>query len=255
MDLGLNGRVVVVTGGTGALGRAVVAHLLAEGARPVVTWRSERELRDFPAGDRVRLEKLDLADESAVDAFYRGLGGLWASVHLAGGFAMAPVENTSAADFLGMFATNTLSCFLCSREAVRAMRAGAGGAGAGGAGSGAGGAGSGAAGAGKGTGGRIVNVAARPALVPTGGMIAYSTSKAAVASLTQSLAEEVKPDGIWVNAVAPSLMDTPANRAAMPKADYSTWPKVEQVADAILFLASPANALTSGTVVPVYGKV
>jgi NAD(P)-dependent dehydrogenase (short-subunit alcohol dehydrogenase family) len=243
MDLGLNGRVVVVTGGTGGLGRAVVARLLSEGARPVVTWRSERELRDFPAGDRVRLEKLDLADESAVNAFYRGLGGLWASVHLAGGFAMAPVENTSAADFLGMFATNTLSCFLCSREAVRAMRARAGGAG------------SGAAGAGKGTGGRIVNVAARPALVPTGGMIAYSTSKAAVASLTQSLAEEVKPDGILVNAVAPSLMDTPANRAAMPKADYSTWPKVEQVADAILFLASPANSLTSGTVVPVYGKV
>jgi len=246
MDLGLNGRTVVVTGGTGALGRAVVARLLTEGARPVVTWRSERELRDFPAGDRVRLEKLDLADESAVNGFYRGLGpgGLWASVHLAGAFNMATVENTTAADFLGMFATNTLSCFLCSREAVRAMRAGGAAAGAG-AGNGKGS---------RGAGGRIVNVAARPALVPTGGMIAYSTSKAAVASLTQCLAEEVKPDGILVNAVAPSLMDTPANRAAMPNADYTTWPKVEQVADAILFLASPANALTSGTVVPVYGR-
>ena len=169
-----------------------------------------------------------------MNGFYRGLGGpcgLWASVHLAGGFNMATVENTTAADFLGMFATNTLSCFLCSREAVRAMRAG-----------------------GK-SGGRIVNVAARPALMPTGGMIAYSTSKAAVASLTQCLAEEVKGDGILVNAVAPSLMDTPANRASMPHADYSTWPKVEQVADAILFLASPANGLTSGTVMPVYGRV
>jgi len=236
MDLGLNGRVVVVTGGTGALGRAVVARLLSEGARPVVTWRSERELRDFPAADRVRLEKLDLADESAVNGFYRGLGGpggLWASVHLAGGFNMATVENTTAADFLGMFATNTLSCFLCGREAVRAMRAGSGA---------------------KGAGGRIVNVAARPALVPAGGMIAYTTSKAAVASVTQCLAEEVKPDGILVNAVAPSVMDTPANRAAMPNADYTTWPKVEQVADAILFLASPANSLTSGTIVPVYGR-
>jgi NAD(P)-dependent dehydrogenase (short-subunit alcohol dehydrogenase family) len=236
MDLGLNGRVVVVTGGTGALGRAVVARLLSEGARPVVTWRSERELRDFPSADRVRLEKLDLADESAVNGFYRGLGGpggLWASVHLAGGFNMATVENTTTADFLGMFATNTLSCFLCSREAVRAMRAGSGA---------------------KGAGGRIVNVAARPALVPAGGMIAYTTSKAAVASVTQCLAEEVKPDGILVNAVAPSVMDTPANRAAMPNADYTTWPKVEQVADAILFLASPANALTSGTIVPVYGR-
>ena len=240
MDLGLNGRTVVVTGGTGALGRAVVARLLAEGARPVVTWRSERERRDFPSGDRVRLEKLDLADEPAVNAFYRGLGGLWGSVHLAGGFAMATVENTTAADFLGMFATNTLSCFLCCREAVRAMRAGAGA--------------SGAAGNGKGAGGRIVNVAARPALVPAGGMIAYGTSKAAVASLTQSLAEEVRADGIWVNAVAPSLMDTPANRAAMPGADYDAWPTVDQVAGAILFLLSPANALTSGAVVPVYGR-
>ena len=232
MDLQLNGRAVVVTGGTGALGRAVVARLLAEGARPVVTWRSERELRDFPAADRVRLERLDLADEAAVASFYRGVGPLWASVHLAGGFAMSAVESTTGADFLGMFATNALSCFLCCREAVRAMRV---------------------AGAGR-SAGRIVNVAARPALVPTGGMVAYSTSKAAVASLTQCLAEEVKSDGILVNAVVPSLMDTPANRAAMPNADYSTWPKVEQVADAILFLASPANALTSGALVPVYGK-
>ena len=243
MDLGLNGRTVVVTGGTGALGRAVVGRLLAEGATPVVTWRSEREVRDFPAADRVRLEKLDLADESAVNAFYRNVGGLWASVHLAGAFTMASVENTSAADFLAMFATNTLSCFLCCREAVRAMciGAGAGAAGANGAASATGG-------------GRIVNVAARPALVPTGGMLAYSTSKAAVASLTQCLAEEVKSDGILVNAVAPSVMDTPANRAAMPNADYTTWPKVEQVAETILFLASPANCLTSGAIVPVYGR-
>src|SRR3954466_9277828 len=103
MDLQFNDRTVVVTGGTGALGRAVVSLLLSEGARPVVTWRSERELRDFPAGDRVRMEKLDLADESAVNTFYRGLGGpggLWASVHLAGGFNMATVENTTAVDFL-----------------------------------------------------------------------------------------------------------------------------------------------------------
>ena len=236
MDLGLNGRTVVVTGGTGALGRAVVARLLADGASPVVTWRSERELRDFPSADRVRLEKLDLADEPAVTGFFQRLYGLWGSVHLAGGFAMAPVGNTSAADFLGMFATNSLSCFLCCREAVRAMRARTG------------------AGAAGGAGGRIVNVAARPALAPVGGMLAYSTSKAAVASLTQCLAEEVKADGILVNAVVPSLMDTPANRAAMPNADYAAWPKVEQVADAIAFLASPANALTSGALVPVYGR-
>jgi NAD(P)-dependent dehydrogenase (short-subunit alcohol dehydrogenase family) len=105
-------------------------------------------------------------------------------------------------------------------------------------------------------GGRIVNVAARPGLEwRTGaGMAAYTASKAAVAALTVALAEEVAKDGILVNAIAPSIMDTPANRAAMPKADYSLWPKVEEVATTILFLASPENRVTRGGVVPVYGK-
>jgi len=242
MDLGLNGRTVVVTGGTGALGRAVVSKLLAEGARPVVTWRSERELRDFPSADRVRAEKLDLADENAVNAFYRGLGakaggggggGLWASVHLAGGFAMKSVADTSAADFLGMFATNALSCFLCCREAVRAIRKSAGG---------------------NGEGGRIVNVAARPAVTPVAGLSAYAASKAAVANLTLTLAEELAAEQIWVNAVLPSTMDTPANRKSMPDADFAKWPKLDEVAATIAFLASPQNAVTRGALAPVYGQ-
>jgi NAD(P)-dependent dehydrogenase (short-subunit alcohol dehydrogenase family) len=85
-------------------------------------------------------------------------------------------------------------------------------------------------------------------------MVAYAASKAAVAALTTALAEEVVKDGILVNAVAPSIMDTPANRRAMPKADYSLWPKVEEVAATILFLASPDNRVTRGAIVPVYGK-
>jgi NAD(P)-dependent dehydrogenase (short-subunit alcohol dehydrogenase family) len=178
----------------------------------------------------VRTQRVDAGDERAVQELYRGAGRVWASVHLVGAFTMAPVADTSAADFRRMFEVNAVTCFLCCREAVRAMRAGGGG------------------------GGRIVNVAARPAVVPTGGMIAYSASKAAVASVTQSLAEEVKAEGILVNAVLPSVMDTPANRAAMPGADFSAWPKVEEVADAIAFLASPANALTTGALLPVYGK-
>jgi NAD(P)-dependent dehydrogenase (short-subunit alcohol dehydrogenase family) len=105
-------------------------------------------------------------------------------------------------------------------------------------------------------GGRIVNVAARPALEPrTGaGMTAYTIAKSGVATLTMALAEEVAKDGILVNAVAPSIMDTPANRKAMPKADFDKWPKVEEVAATILFLASPDNRVTRGAVVPVYGK-
>ena len=230
----LAGRTVVVTGGTGVLGRAVVDRLLAVGARPIVTWRSERELRETPFAGQVRTERLDLADESAVRTFYEGLGDLWASLHVAGAFTMAPVESTSATDFRRMFEVNTVTCFLCCREAVRAMRQ--------------------ASGPAAGGGGRIVNVGARPAVVATGGMIAYATSKAAVGAMTQALAEEVKAEGILVNAVLPSIMDTPANRAAMPGADFAAWPKVEHVAETICFLASPANALTSGALVPVYGR-
>ena len=85
-------------------------------------------------------------------------------------------------------------------------------------------------------------------------MVAYAASKAAVAALTAALAEEVAKDGILVNAVAPSIMDTQANRAAMPKADYALWPKVEEVAATIVFLASPDNHVTRGGIVPVYGK-
>jgi NAD(P)-dependent dehydrogenase (short-subunit alcohol dehydrogenase family) len=107
-----------------------------------------------------------------------------------------------------------------------------------------------------GAGGRIVNVAARPALEwRTGaGMAAYAASKAAVAALTVALAEEVVKWGILVNAVAPSIMDTPANRAAMPQADYASWPKVAEVAATILFLASPDNKVSRGGVVPAYGR-
>src|SRR5205085_11686681 len=101
-----------------------------------------------------------------------------------------------------------------------------------------------------------VNVAARPALEWRQGanMTAYTASKAGVAALTAALAEEVVKRGILVNAVAPSIMDTPANRKAMPKADHAAWPKVEEVAATIAFLASPDNKVTRGAIVPVYGR-
>jgi NAD(P)-dependent dehydrogenase (short-subunit alcohol dehydrogenase family) len=107
-----------------------------------------------------------------------------------------------------------------------------------------------------GQGGRIVNVASRQALEwRTGaGTTAYTIAKSGVATLTTTLAEEVARDGILVNAVAPSIMDTAANRSAMPKADFNAWPKVEEVAATILFLASADNKVTRGAVVPVYGK-
>ena len=227
-------RHVVVTGGTGALGTAVVAKLIGAGATCDVPYRSEEEAKHFPHRDskQVSLVALgDLSDEAAVNTFYGGLSKLWASIHIAGGFAFAPIEKSDKALLMGQIESNLVSAYLCSRAAVRAFRQ-------------------------AGGGGRIVNIAARPALEPrtAAHMTAYAASKAGLAALTQALAEEVVKDGILVNAVAPSTMDTAANRKSMPKADFSLWPKVEEVAATILFLASPENAVTRGAIVPVYGK-
>lgn len=233
------GRTVVVTGGTGALGRGVTAALVAQGAQVVVPSADARLLETFDLKDHPSVtvtDGVDLLDEARVAAFYAGLPSLWASIHLVGGFAMGKLADTSAATFEKMWRLNALSCFLTSREAVAAMRRTATGGAKGAAGT-----------------GRIVNVAARPALTPTGGMVAYAASKAAVVSLTESLAVELEPEGLWVNAVAPSIMDTPDNRRAMPTAAHDRWPKVDEVARAIAFLASPDNALTTGQVLTVYG--
>ena len=233
------GTHIVVTGGTGALGRAVIGRLRGANAICHVPNLIAAELDGFPfAGDTgVRIVRdVDVADEAAVKQFYGALPPLWASIHLAGGFAMAPIVEISAADFTAQFRMNTLSCFLCSAAAVAAFRART-------------------ASGGGAPGGRIVNVAARPALEPRlgAGMTAYTASKSAVAALTQALAQELTEEQIWVNAVAPSILDTPANRTAMPDADYSRWVSPADAADVIVFLASPENRATRGAVIPVYG--
>jgi NAD(P)-dependent dehydrogenase (short-subunit alcohol dehydrogenase family) len=225
-------RHVVVTGGTGALGGAVVGALVAAGAVCHVPYLVAAEAEHFPLKDHAQVKlmaAIDLTDEAAVARLYGGVSGLWASIHLAGGFAMSAVAATSKADLMKQVSLNLVTAFLCCGAAVNAM---------------------------AGAGGRIVNVAARPALEwRTGaGMAAYTASKAGVAALTAALAEEVVKSGILVNAVAPSIMDTPANRAAMPQADFAAWPKVEEVAATILFLASPDNKVSRGGIVPVYGR-
>jgi NAD(P)-dependent dehydrogenase (short-subunit alcohol dehydrogenase family) len=227
-------RHVVVTGGTGALGGAVVGALLEAGAVCHVPYLHAAEAEHFPFREHARVKLVgpaELTDEAAVARLYDGVPALWASIHLAGGFAMSAVAETKKSDLMKQLDLNLVTAFLCCRAAVNAItRAGAG--------------------------GRIVNVAARPALEwrSGAGMAAYTASKAAVAALTVALAEEVAKAGILVNAVAPSIMDTPANRAAMPKADYAAWPKVTEVAATILFLAAPDNKVTRGGVVPVYGR-
>lgn len=221
-------KVAVITGGTGALGSAVVAQLLSDGFSCHVTWMQSRELEHFAFTDRVTLHQVDVSDEAHVQRLYAGLDRLDASVHIVGGFGMSTVTDTSLADFTRMFQLNAATAFLCTREAIRVMR--------------------------RSRPGKIVNVAARPALLPTGGMVAYSTSKAAVASLTQCIAEEVRAEGILVNAIVPSTMDTPTNRASMPTADFSRWPQLNEVAQAIAFLVGGQNTLTTGTLVPVFGR-
>ena len=228
-------RHVVITGGAGALGTAVVTALIGGGAVCHVPCLDAAEAQRFRLREHKQVVLTitgSLADERPIRLLYQGIAPLWASIHLAGGFAAARLADTGVATLQQQIEMNLVSCLLCCRAAVNAMTANAAG------------------------GGRIVNVAARAALEwRTGaGMAAYTASKAAVAALTVALAEEVAKDGILVNAVAPSIMDTPANRAAMPKADYSLWPKVEEVAATILFLASPENRVTRGAVVPVYGK-
>jgi NAD(P)-dependent dehydrogenase (short-subunit alcohol dehydrogenase family) len=175
------------------------------------------------------LPEVDTTNEAAVTRWFAGIPAPWASIHLVGGFAMTPLVDTSAADLERMWRLNTLSCFLACREAARAMRT-------------------------AGNGGRLVNVAARPVLQPVAGMTAYIASKASVAAITQALAVELAADRILVNAIVPSLIDSPANRAAMPTADFSGWPKPAQIAETVAFLASEDNALTSGALVPVYGR-
>jgi NAD(P)-dependent dehydrogenase (short-subunit alcohol dehydrogenase family) len=209
----MQGRHVVVTGGKGALGGAVVALLEARGA-----------IVHIPD-----IATVDLSHEPAATGYYAALPPLWASIQLAGGFAMAPITDTSLADFERQWRTNAVTCFLACREAVRSIRR-------------------------TGNGGRIVNVAARPVLVPAPRMTAYTAAKASVAAITQGLAAELVAEQILVNAIVPSVIDTPANRAAMPDADHAAWPRPAELAEAIAYLASPQNTLTSGALVPVYGR-
>jgi len=227
-------RDVVVTGGTGALGTAMVDVLIKAGAVCHVPYVNRSEAERFPFRDHPQVKlvaDIELTEEAAVAKLYGGVPKLWASIHIAGGFAMSPVADTTKSDLMKQVEMNFVTAFLCCRAAVTAMTA-------------------------TGAGGRIVNVATRPALEwrAGAGMVAYTASKAAVAALTVALAEEVVKAGILVNAIAPSTMDTPANRRAMPKADHAAWAKVEEVATTILFLASPENRVTRGAVVPVYGR-
>jgi NAD(P)-dependent dehydrogenase (short-subunit alcohol dehydrogenase family) len=225
---------VLVSGGTGALGRAVLAELLDSGADVVSTWVTEREVdavrEQLGEPDRLRLVEADLSSDegaaSAVDAAPDGtLAGL---VTLAGGFASGGrLHEAPAEEFERMLELNLLTAMRLARAAMPKLLEG---------------------------GGSIVCVGAKAALQPFSGASGYVVSKAAVLALVRTLAIEYRDDGVRANAILPSVIDTPANRAAMPDADHSKWVPPAEIARVIRFLVSAESAPVSGTLMPVYGR-
>ena len=226
----MDGKVIVVTGASGALGRVVAETALARGARVAGV---DHAASQIPAtSNRIELGGVDLSDaaaaKNAIDAVAAHFGRCDALINIAGGFAFETVAEGEATTWQRMYALNVLTALNASRAAIPHLVA------------------SGA--------GRIVNVGAMGALQAGSGMGAYAASKAGVHRLTEALAAEWK-GRITVNAVLPSTIDTPANRASMPRADFGKWVTPQELAEVILFLASDAASAVTGALLPVSGRV
>ncbi len=231
-------RVALVAGASGALGGALVRRLVAAGARVAATDRKPERLAaalaadGLPPGDRLTVHGVDLVDLAAVEALVGEVvdhhGRLDHLFNVAGTFAAAEsVEATSDELWTKLWDANFRATLNTCRAASPVMkRQGA---------------------------GTIVNVGSRGSLHGDAGVVAYSVSKTAVVRLTESLAAEGKSRGVRVNCVLPHTLDTPANRAAMPDADASTWVELDALVDALLFLASPAARAIHGAALPVFG--
>jgi NAD(P)-dependent dehydrogenase (short-subunit alcohol dehydrogenase family) len=235
--MSLAGKVYIVTGATGGLGPAVVAALLAAEARVAITARQagamQRLIEQAAVGDRLAGQVVDLTDEGAVRAFAdwasERFGGLDGLVAVAGGFGGGtPIHETDLATWNGQLEINLLTTFLaCKHTVPHLIRRG---------------------------GGSIVTVGSRAGQTGTPGIAAYSVSKGGVARLTEALAAEVADQNVTVNCVLPSTIDTPANRAGSPDADYSRWVRPEAIANVIRWLLGPDARPISGAAIPVYGR-
>jgi 3-oxoacyl-[acyl-carrier protein] reductase len=226
----MEGKVIVVTGASGALGKVVAETALARGAR--VAGVDHAASQTAATDNRIELGGVDLSDaaaaKKAIDAAAAHFGRLDALVNIAGAFAFETVADGDPQTWQRMYALNVLTALNASRSAIPHLIA------------------SGA--------GRIVNVGAMGALQAGSGMGAYAASKAGVHRLTEALAAEWK-GRITVNAVLPSTIDTPANRASMPRADFAKWVAPQELAEVILFLISEAASAVTGALLPVSGRV
>lgn len=237
-DMASTDRVVLVAGGTGGLGRAVSLAFLEEGAHVVVTYRRQEELdamKKLAADNASRLDgfSIDVTDEAAVGKLVEGIlgrhGRLDAVVNTAGGYVGGvKLWELDTKLFDQMLALNLRSGYALSRAAVRVML--------------------------KQGSGAIVNVAAKAAINHGAGAAAYAASKAAAVAMIDSLAEDLKGTGIRANSVLPRIIDTEVNRKAMPRADFSKWPKPEEIARVIVFLCSDDAKVIHGAAVPVFGN-
>lgn len=236
----LENRVAIITGGTGALGRAVAEHFLESGARVAIPYIVDAEvpLLQKRIGNRfgdqhLIVKRADVGVEAQVAGFVQEVAARWGKldilVNLVGGFwGGKPIAETTLAEWQAMFDLNLKPAFLCCRAAVPIMK--------------------------KNRYGRIVSVSSRSGLMGAGDFAAYAVAKGAIATFTASLAEEVLADNVMVNAIAPSTIDTEANRTAMPKAKHENWVKPEDIARTIAYLCSEDCRVTSGAVIPVYGR-
>jgi NAD(P)-dependent dehydrogenase (short-subunit alcohol dehydrogenase family) len=223
---------VLIAGGTGALGSAVVRELLDAGYDCTVTWIAEKELERAQAdyGDRASFVRADLVDPGGgADEAVSAVDDLEAVVDLVGGFSSGPlVHETTWEDFEGMLRLNLAPAFNLARAAMpRLVERG---------------------------GGAFVAVSARAALRPFAGAAGYVTSKAAVLAFIHALDADYRSNGVRANAILPSVIDTPANRADQPDADHSKWVQPAEIAKVVRHLVSDDAVVTSGAAIPVYGR-